>query len=294
MICRLGHAGIKSSCSVANGLTTECLQQVHIALVSILIPVGVNIFCSYRNDLPPFHIVVVWLLHSALAKATLDNTIDSFAQSALTSTSEANAFPEYLFTDESTANSNPSMSWANPSSSDLLPEALPKPADISSFTSSKSLCEGRTQTNGKLRIRDQSGSCKSPYSQITPPKLPSVQPLPHSADYGSDYEEQRPAVSPQDGALSEQDREKALREQNKALPEDDPLKCTHPPFFISVCCLGSLDLADFMVEGQTVFKQVEHCVSCKLVSFSLTRRLEGFGFIVMISQLADNAVLYHT
>lgn len=220
--------------------------------------------------------------YSALAKPTLDNIIDSFAQSALASTSEANAFPEYLLTDEATTTkSNPSISWANPSSSDLLPEALPQPADINSFTSSKSLCEGRTQTNGKLRIRDQPGFCKSPFSQITQPKLPSVQLLPHATDYGSDYEEQRPAVSPQDEGLSEKDREKALREQNKALPENDPLKCARAPFFIPVCCLGSVDLADLMVEGQTVFDQVEYCVSCKLVSFSLTRRLGGFGFIVI-------------
>lgn len=241
-----------------------------------------------------FTLLLFGCSYSALAKAALDNTIDSFAQSALTSTSEANAFPEYFFTDEATPNSNPSIPWANPSSSDLLPEALPKPTDINSFTSSKSLCEGRTQTNGKLRIRDQSESCKSPYSQITSPKLPSVQPLPHATDYGSDYEEKRPAVSPQDGALSKQDRENALREQNKALPDNDPLKCARPPFFIPVCCLGSIDLMDHMVEGQTVFDQVESCVSCKLVSFSLTRRLGGFGCIVIISQLADNAVLHHT
>lgn len=209
--------------------------------------------------------------YSALAKPTLDNNIDSSTQSAFTSPSEANAFPDYLFSDEATTpNSNPSIiSLAIPSSSDLLlsPEALPKPADINSFTSSDSLCQGgvRTQTNGKLRIRDQQpGFCKSPYSQqIKQPELPSVQPLPHATDYGSDYEQHRPAVSPEDGALSEKDREKALRKQNEALPDNDPLKCARQPFFIPVCCLGGLDLADLMVEGQNVFDQVEYCVSCK-------------------------------
>lgn len=224
-----------------------------------------------------FTLMLYGCSYSALAEPTPDNIIDSFSQSALTSTSEANVFPEYLLTDEATPNSNPSISWANPSSSDLPSEALPKPADINSFTSSQTLCEGRTQTNGKLRIRDQSGFCNSPYSRKTQPKLPSVQLLPHATDYGSDYEEKRPAVSPQDGALSEKDRENALREQNKALPDNDPLKCARPPFFIPVCCLGSLDLADLMAEGQTVFDQVESCVSCKLVSFSLTRRLGSFG-----------------
>lgn len=218
--------------------------------------------------------------HSALAKPALDdNIIDSFAQSALTSTSETNAFPDYLFRDEATTpNPNPSISWASPSSGDLQlsSEPLPKnPADINSFTSSKSLCQDRTQTNGKLRIRDQQqpAFCKSPYSQqIKQPELPSIQLLPHATDYGSDYEQHRPAVSPKDGALSEKDRENALREQNKALSDDDPLKCARPPFFIPVCCLGSLDLADLMVEGQTIFDQVEYCVSCKLVFvfFSLT------------------------
>lgn len=218
-----------------------------------------------------FTLMLFGCSYSALAKPTLDNIIDSFAQSALPST------PEYLLTDEATPNSNPSISWANPSFRDLPSEALPKPADIHSSTSSKSPCEGLTPTNGKLRIRDQPGSCKSPYSQITKPNLPPVPLLPHATDYGSDYEKQRPAVSPQDGALSEKDRENALREQNKALLDNDPLKCARPPFFIPVCCLGSLDLADLMVEGQTVFDQVESCVSCKLVSFPLTRRIGGFG-----------------
>lgn len=213
--------------------------------------------------------------YSALAKPTLDNNIDSSAQSAFTSTSGADAFQDYLFSDEATTpNSNPSIiSLAIPSSSDLLlsSEALPKSADINSFTSSESLCQGsgRTQTNSKLRIRDQQpGFCKSPYSQqIKQPEIPSVQPLPHATDYGSDYEENRPAVSPEDKALSEKDREKALREQNKALPDNDPLKCARPPFFIPVCCLGSLDLADLIVQGQTVFDQVEYCVSCKFGFF---------------------------
>lgn len=220
--------------------------------------------------------------YSALAKPSLGNIIDSFDQSALASTSEANAFPEHLPTDEvATPNSNPSVSsWADPSSRDLPSEALPKPADIDSFTIAESPCQGRTQTNGKLRIREQAGSCKSPYLQRLAPNLsPPVPLLQHATDYGSDYEKQRPAASPQDEVLSEKDRENSLREQNKALPDNDPLKCARPPFFIPVCCLGSLDLADSMAEGQTVFSQVESCVSCKLVSFfPLTRRLEREGF----------------
>ena len=242
-----------------------------------------------------FTLLLFGCSYSALAKAAKDNTIDSFAQSALTSTSEANAFPEYFFTDEATPNSNPSIPWVNPSSSDLLPEALPKPADINSFTSSKSLCQGRTQTNGKLRIRDQSESCISPYSQITsPPSYPPFSPfrMPPIMD-------QTTKKSGRQSAL----RMEPSRNRTEKMPWESRIKLcqTMIPwnararhFLIPVCCLGSIDLMDLMVEGQTVFDQVESCVSCKLVSFSLTRRLGGFGFIVIISQLADNAVLHHT
>lgn len=188
------------------------------------------------------------------------------------------AFPKYL---EATPNSNPSISWANPSSTDLLSESLSTPADTDSFTSSESLWEGRTQKNGKLRLRDQPGFCESPQTQIIQPKSPSTRPLSHSTDYGSDYEEPRPAVSPQDGALSEKQREEALRDQNKALSDDDHFKCKHPPFFIPVCCLGSLDLAELMVQGQTVFERVELCVSCKLVCF-LDATLRGSVYLVVI------------
>lgn len=236
-----------------------------------------------------FTLMLFGCSYSALAKPSLDYIIDSFDQSALASTSEANAFPEHLPTDEeATPNSNPSKSWADPSSRDLPSEALPKPADINSFTISESPCGGRT--NGKLRIRDQAGSCKSPYLQRLQPNLsPPVPFLPHATDYGSDYEKQRPAASPQDEALSEKDRENALREQNKALPDNDPLKCARPPFFIPVCCLGSLDLADSMAEGQTVFGQVESCVSCKLVSFFpwLDVYKGGLRIIVINNSLAD-------
>lgn len=65
---------------------------------------------------------------------------------------------------------------------------------------------------------------------MTQPKVPPTQPHQH-ADYGSHYEQARPAVSPEDAALSEKDREKALIDQNKALGDDDPLKCTRAPFF---------------------------------------------------------------
>ena len=135
--------------------------------------------------------------------------------------------------------------------------------------------------NGKLRLRDQPGFSDSPQTQIIQPKSPSTRPLSHSTDYGSDYEEPRPAVSPQDGALSEKQREEALRDQNKALSDDDHFKCKHPPFFIPVCCLGSLDLAELMVQGQTVFERVELFVSCKLVCF-LDATLRGSVYIVVI------------
>lgn len=115
---------------------------------------------------------------------------------------------------------------------------------------------------------------------MTQPKVPPTQPLQH-ADYGSDYEQARPAVSPEDAALSEKDREKALIDQNKALGGDDPLKCTRAPFFIPVCCLGDLELLDLMVEGQVVFERVAHCVSCKLVSF-LDKTVRGSGYILVI------------
>lgn len=135
--------------------------------------------------------------YSALAKPVLDN-IESLSPSALTSTTEVNAFPEYPLTDGATPNFNTGISWVDPSSPNLLSEKVSNPAVTNSFTiSAETPCGSRTRTNGKLRIRDPPGFCAAGDAPMTQPKVPSTQPLQH-ADYGSDYEQARPAVSPEE------------------------------------------------------------------------------------------------
>lgn len=219
-----------------------------------------------------FHFTSLLLGYSylALSKPVLDG-FDSLSLGA--------AFSEYPLTDGATPDANTAVSWVNnpPSSPNLLSEAESKTADTDSFTISESSCvhlHSQTRTNGKLRIRgDQAGLCKPEDTPTTTQPKVHVQqftrPLPHATDYGTDYEPARPAVSPQDAALSQSDREKALMDQNKILGDNDPIKCTRAPFFIPVCCLGDMELMELMVEGNIVFERVPNCVSCKLLFLSL-------------------------